>query len=119
VPAERESLGDLVWRQPPRILVAVAITAVGVLVLVLVAALGGGTPDAAGPVDDPVPVEELPEEPAESPPTEPPPTMVVRPDWYRKGSSIYAQRQSAQTIPAGPGTTTTTPTVTGPTAVPR
>jgi hypothetical protein len=111
VPPERDSLGDLLRRQPLRILVAGGITALGIIVLALVALLGGNDdPSQAGPADDTVPVEELPPAAPEEPPvTEPPPTMVVRSDWYRKGSSVYAQRQSAQTIPAGPGTTTSTP----------
>ena len=87
---------------PPRILIAIAATAVAVVVLALNALLGGdadeapdatsSTTTAVAPTTVPVAVH---------------PSAVVAPDWYPKRSSRYSDRGPGVTITTLPSTTTT------------
>lgn len=98
-----------------RYLVAIAITAVALLVLGGVTLLGGDDADVPGDGGgDPTSTTTAPSTTAPTADPEPPEdttttTIAIRPDWFPKQTSRYSDRQPVVTVSTLPPTTTERP----------
>jgi hypothetical protein len=89
---------------PPRLLVAIGLTVVGLAVLAVASLTGGGGEEPATASTS------TSSEVTVTAGTVPPTTIELLPDWYRKGNSRFSERGPAPTVSSLPSTTTTTTT---------
>jgi hypothetical protein len=86
---------------PPRLLVAIALTVVGLVVLAVAALTGGSGDEPATPSTTGSSAVTV------TAGTVPPTTIELLPDWYRKGNSRFSERGPAPTVSSLPSTSTT------------